>query len=82
MLGGDRHRLAAVAASLALLGASLSTAAPSAVAEEFDPCDVGMHRYYGGNIAALEITGEGVFAIYPDQRVMLHTWPEGRAAAH
>ncbi len=44
--------------------------------------DVGMHRYYGGNIAALEITGEGVFAIYPDQRVMLHTWPEGRAAAH
>jgi len=44
--------------------------------------DVGMHRYYGGNMAALEITGEGVFAIYPDQRVMLHTWPEGRAAAH
>ena len=40
MLGWNRHRLAAVGISLALLGASLSTTATSAAAEEFDPCDV------------------------------------------
>ncbi len=43
--------------------------------------DVGMNPLYGGHMAALEITGEGVFALYPDERVMLHSWPEARAAA-
>ena len=43
--------------------------------------DVGMHAHYGGHLAALEITGEGVFAIYPNERVMLQAWPEGRVAA-